>query len=616
MLPRTLTRVHWTFVGVAIALAAGAVQGTIARAEPAGGPAPALVPTPLARAIHWTTSSRYRYDIQQEVEVLSGESLILNVKLQGHLDITSLGAHSLRLDFVGTVDGLRTGEGAPVDAAATARTVQQELQAPAYIDLSEEDAPDIRVAGAPVSDFVSQLWRHLAFTLRFAPPPEEGTREWQAAEQTSVGRCTFDYARSGARGVTKRAASCIGAPQGERTPVHYGATDLRREYEFTDRGELAQFRVAERVQVDGNAMLPSVTSVASFVLTLRASEPESPERVASFAREARVLKRRSAPDVSSRPGWSRTLDQARVGRRTLPAILANMMQAQRSELKDDRRRAERDYVGLVALLRLEPERHLGPIRQHILADGPLAQQLIGALQDCGTADAQRLMTDLLRNSRMSLARKIDLTRGLSLTPTPTKDTVEVLTQLLDDEKLARQATYGLGSNAHRLRTFDARLAKEVVQLVMTRLAKAESIDVKRDFLVALGNAGAPESLQTAEHYLSSSSELLRGAAAQAIRRIANHRVDQLLASAMDDPAVKVRWQTIEALSERGPTAEGGAALARVLVKDSEAKIRIRAAQLAARWLSDLPALRPVLERTSVSDENDSVRQIARNGLDG
>jgi HEAT repeat protein len=206
-------------------------------------------------------------------------------------------------------------------------------------------------------------------------------------------------------------------------------------------------------------------------------------------------------------------------------------------------------------------------------------------------------------------------RGLSLVAVPSPDTVKLLLSLQQDPELGQQATFGLGTELHRLRQRDAELAKTILSALIGELAASNSGRRTAQLLIALGNAGHPDSLAVIVPYLHAPEEPTRAAAAQALRRIPGPKVDALLAAACADSSAAVRRSAVDAVSERSSSAPLVSAVARILDGEPALPVRALAVHLAARWLTEArEALAPHLATIAEKDENAELRQIAARAL--
>jgi hypothetical protein len=362
--------------------------------------------------------------------------------------------------------------------------------------------------------------------------------------------------------------------------------------------------------------LPSFSSSTEIELRRSAGGLPYPDAVA--ARAAAGALDLVAPGAP-RPELGRAdLDRQRTRGRTLDQVLATMREFQkidpRTASKEDRDRFGKDFVALAALLALNPQ-ELSRARGEIEKGSPIAITLIAALRDARTPEAQATLRELLGQPGLDPTLRGLVARDLSHVQDPAPETVALFERLQTDPDVGVQATYGLGSNIHKLEKSNPTLANSTLRGMTSELSTSKSDDRRAVLLTALGNAGQSESLEVIEPQTRADSPQVRTAAAQALRRIPDARADELLIKLIQDPDGSVRYSALDAISERSPTAQLARAIADLAVVDPSVKTRYKATDLAGRWLPRFPELRVALESIAASDGDEHVRRVARVGLD-
>jgi HEAT repeat protein len=197
---------------------------------------------------------------------------------------------------------------------------------------------------------------------------------------------------------------------------------------------------------------------------------------------------------------------------------------------------------------------------------------------------------------------------------PTAATVEALESLRSDPDVGVQATFGLGSALHRLADQDPALAAETRTALTDQLARATAPGQQAAVLTALGNAGDPATLDTIRAYLTSDSDKVRAAAAQALRRITGADADQLLATLCTDPSGDVRLSAVDAAGERMVSAVLANTLAALVVGEPLYQVRAKVVNILAQWSRDAPSAAAALAIVASRDPNADLRSVAHGAL--
>lgn len=556
----------------------------------------------------WQQDVSHVFELRQDTGVrYDAGGSVVSYALAGSLEIARMADGYARLAFTGVLSRFAAGQQTDADPAVRS-SLETELQRPIFakLPLSGES---LLVVAPGVSPFVIQNWKSLLENLRFTSGPSSAS-SWRATETGPLGSCEFEYGAQDGGAITKRSSRCT--PKGDAAQqVSYAELDLDRTFTFGDSARLSTLRVEERVHLAPSSMVPGILSEHRVTLDGSERRPLSPEELARYRAEREAG---SDADEATAIAQQTAFDRSRVGGRTFKGVMSTLMTLQ-NKLSDpaSREKYEREYVALTALLRLEPEQHLGQIKEHIATNGPLQTVLIAALQDSGTEAAHGALAELMR-ADLNRDAKMELTRALSLTATPSPTSVAALRALKSDPTYGPQAVYGLGSSAHKLKQSNPELSGELSKELVDELDRSTSPDDQLIRLVALGSAGAEDALASIERSMRSPNENIRAAAAQALRRISGSRAQELLLVLGRDAEPTVRTSVIDVLSEREPTPESIELLAALCLSDPITRVRALAVQLAARWLSQVPALAATLTKVSTDAENEDVRNMARSAL--
>jgi Lipoprotein amino terminal region len=281
-------------------------------------------------------------------------------------------------------------------------------------------------------------------------------------------------------------------------------------------------------------------------------------------------------------------------------------------------RAKKDgtlFTALAATFRRQPETANKALAK-ILAGSPASQSLADALASSGSEAAQSALAEIAASKTVDPEVRDAIVISISRTRQPSRESIRVLTSLLDDDRVGTQALYGLGTFSRLLRERgDQVTSNRLGQLLLARLDKARTGDEVMVCLRAIANSGYTPALPKARSYLADHREQVRVDAVRALRSMKSPEIDGILASALQsDESIDVRTMAIEIAQRREPTDTVTRALARAVDAGVEAHVRYRAAALLAKWLPRRPELRTTLETVAAGDPEAKIRELARAGL--
>lgn len=505
-----------------------------------------------------------------------------------------------RADFLGSVvrwsatnPGANGGshEAADVPPALTAA-----LREPFFLEFKQSgDFVGARMTGQ-VPPFVSTLWQFLGASLQYQG--KSPVDEWETEETDSVGQYLAHYRLGDRRTVEKSKRRYLSYVS---KTVTYAEPDYLGQFSFGEDMALEHLTTKERIESKAAGALSGFSSTTSLSLE-RSAAPNAPatREIRSYSEYALLEFGR---EVAAPPADA--FDDQKIGGRTLSNIFDELVSegGVDKDSKADRERKGRAYTALTAYIRKHPE-ELKAIVAEILSNRTLAAALTTALRDAGTKEAQQTMRELIGENGLSRQMRGLLVQGLSLVASPTPETVAKLTELQTDPQFKTQATYGLGSNAHRLADSNPALAQSIVDSLVGKLAAASSNGGKVTTLTALGAAGNPSSLAAIAPFAADGDDGVRAAAAQAVRRIPGKEADGILAKLVSDANPDVRLSAIDAISERTPSAALENAVSQMALNDPRVRAKFNAVGVLGKWLDNDPGLRSVLEQV-VSQPNQS-----------
>jgi HEAT repeat protein len=153
-------------------------------------------------------------------------------------------------------------------------------------------------------------------------------------------------------------------------------------------------------------------------------------------------------------------------------------------------------------------------------------------------------------------------------------------------------------------------ASAIVNTFTKDLASASSYDAKRQLLLALGNAGAPDSLVSIELFTEDKDPDLRGVAIRALRFINTGRVEELLLHALSsDENISVRKEALYSLGFREMTKAAFKSQQEVFQKESDMSIRLQILQNLWKAREAFPEVRHLVKKAS-KDPSKEIQKAA------
>jgi len=236
---------------------------------------------------------------------------------------------------------------------------------------------------------------------------------------------------------------------------------------------------------------------------------------------------------------------------------------------------------------------------------------IAALGDAGSPEAQAALAGLFGEQRYDANMQRDILRSLSLLAEPTLDTTELLASLAADPLLGRQAKYGLGTAANRLRARDPERSAAIVSELRAGLAAASNEDSRIDYVKALGNAGDEQAFTDVADQLASENEAVRMQALHAMRLMPPGRADELLAQQiLADADYRVRMAALDAAGLRPPSEVVGKALLESMHSEQVKLTRQALYRTLLSLDSNAPYVQAALEWARDNEKDPDLRALA------
>jgi HEAT repeat protein len=235
--------------------------------------------------------------------------------------------------------------------------------------------------------------------------------------------------------------------------------------------------------------------------------------------------------------------------------------------------------------------------------------LTDALSSAGNAMAQAALVKVIRIRHEDAAALAVLVPALAMVESPTLEAEETLRELAKNHAVAdirASAELGLGTMAHQLAPTAPQRASRIAGDMAGLLAAATSPEMRRHYLLVLGNGGLSESLAAIKPHLTDPAPTVRAAATAALRWLATPRADELLCEALArdaDPTVRVEAAT--ALSFRTMTPATFAVQKSAFFRDESISVRLAVLRNLARAQDVFPDAQSILTQAA----GDSCQQV-------
>jgi HEAT repeat protein len=274
------------------------------------------------------------------------------------------------------------------------------------------------------------------------------------------------------------------------------------------------------------------------------------------------------------------------------------------------------YLKLKSLAQLHPDASAA-IGNHVAGLGhrnPAYVLAVGALRAVGDEQAQAALVRLLGE-----AKDVDATVGLLLAldtvVRPSAATIARFEELAGPgvrAEIASTAQLGLGVFARKIYANDPAKSDAIVRLLVSRLKQSTDVDARRQWVLALGNAGTPSAFEAVAAEVEDPDPTLRSTALMSLRWQQNSRAEDLLVSALrDDASEEARVSAAQAMAFRSGTPALLAALASALASDPSAAVRRAAVDALAQSRATSPKVRALLDRAARDDLDEGVREAAK-----
>jgi hypothetical protein len=566
----------------------------------------------------------YRLELESRATYGGGAELALS--LTSNLELRRLAGAAVVLDL-----RLEDVHFAQPEAAPELAQVTSELERGAVLELEHGKLQTIRVEGT-ASPLASSVLRSVAEALELPAPADTSGKSWTAQTADAAGTYELELSALGAGKFSKKKLRYEPRQVAAQTgaPLHLELAPRVLESDGSvELGESGIVSSSYEERLEMGLSLGATASAHNRVsLKLLKSAPAgvAPQRgvTAPLSQEAPTA---TAVDHDA-------VDRAKIGTFTFESVLAALVAAERDaapvvtdaerQLSTPEENAQRErrlneqnraFSALTALLRQKPEL-LGRTVTLIRAGKPAPRLLLDALAACDTPAAKTALVALVNEPKLSADLREAAAHDLSRVETPSVETVETLTSLLEKPQLGLIALYGLGTQARHLRDRgQSDAAERIGQLLTEQLGRATDTEHRVHVLRAIANSGLSSLLRMVKPLIDSPSEAERGAAIEALRLMDAPEVDGVIAARLaGEPSAFVRRAVLGAVKPRKPTAELKLAVATAAEHDKDDHDRYAAIALLVNWLPQDASLREPLARIADRDAVPALRDAARAAL--
>jgi len=308
-----------------------------------------------------------------------------------------------------------------------------------------------------------------------------------------------------------------------------------------------------------------------------------------------------------------SIERTELGTATLESLLADLGNLESSSGETNETPL---YLKFKALIYLHPESStsLGKILATSNAKSVTMRVLTGALSAVGHQEAQAALVSVIRARSTdwpALSMLIPALNEASLPTQLAEDTVRDLAFQSSNAEIASTAQLTLGAMARNLAETSTERATKIVDLFIKKLESSPSVEVTKQMLLALGNAGSTNAFATISQFMNDSSPALRAAAAAALRWVASDQTDALLTRALaSDPEASVRLEAAVAFGFRKMTERTFRAQKQAFLTDKNDKVRLGLLRNLWKVHQAFPEVRKLVKEAATKDASQDIRKAA------
>ncbi|HEY3495227.1 MAG TPA: HEAT repeat domain-containing protein [Polyangiaceae bacterium] len=455
------------------------------------------------------------------------------------------------------------------------------------------------------------LLRAVIATLVFTQPnrAEDDPGHWFAEETDELGRYRAEYTRVRPGAFTK-------------TKGAYTHLDIAPEFLKSGPGPKRSSKT--ELTVEGRGLVQRADSVGSTSVLLGTTTFTSTTRITLALKSVSVGERPAdepwmtaeAPLYESRGQRPNRENELARKRQLVDGASFDRLATDLHHVKAGSEERWSLLERLTALFDIDPDAvALAKRRLTAGIDPEDAKGLLGALSSATSPEAQTVLTDVAKDPSMQAATRNTALLHLTIGENPTASTVTELAKLAESStegEIRDRALFALGGAAGGAldKPETAEVASQAVATLEHGVEQAPDDKSRQLYMNALGNAGAPSSLELLKRQLSDPNPATRSSALQAMRFIPGEEVDRILAQFMlRDPEPLVRNAAVIAAGYRDLALPVAQAAVRLLQTEPLETLRLEVLRALGEKLL-LAGQRQVIEVVALSDASPSVKERA------
>jgi HEAT repeat protein len=447
---------------------------------------------------------------------------------------------------------------------------------------------------------------------------ENGHTKWEVQEKDTTGKLMAMYEKLTANKVIKKKMHYVEVSSNKTSESSLKADIINSELEFflDNLAILKELNAIDHIEITGSAYIAS--SRARTNLKLKAAT--SKQKIDGFESitvayfdDFHTL---SIDGPLTKKALEDQLDQAKIGDLNFTSSM-ELLASLDHDLQADQRKKEKIMLALEAMFRQQPET-IEKARDEIFAGNPDSNLITSALGYAGTEEAQDTLIGFFLNADKTGESGNYFLQALAFGDHPSERNISLHESLFYHDKYANQARYGLGSIIHKmLYSGQTQSAQTTLGPLLSDLKNCSTDAACIVVLGALGNAGAPDTLEEIIPFFDHSNPDLRKAAVDAVRRIPGNEAEALIIEKLlSDTDATVRIDALKILGSRTPYSVNGLnAVSAAATKDQSPQVRYRSITILAKFSSiDKKTVVSLLNWISQNDSDEKIRKLATDVL--
>lgn len=562
----------------------------------------------------WHAGQQRYFEVQFQTSVTSNDEELLQVSMTGSWSLLKLAEATPGQEPMRLLGRLEPQQVVLQPAHEETGALRKALTEPVLVEWSERGqvrriafAEDSDVA--PIRNTARGLLRMLLVGTQLAPPPGDAKR-WQSQETDFTGRYVASYQQLSDSGIEKtkiRYLDVLGSgPIGMFTEVETSRALFEFAQEPFSLSLLRSVDWTESTRVTGDGPFPTMRSEVALKLAYRRSSDATRDELVRLQDLLKAASWRALSDKSLENEVA--LSAAKMSGPAVDELLGTL-ERPKAEPGDTAQQAQA-YARLIAHVRHDEEA-FEKVASWLEQPGDRRDLAIDLLGSAGTESAQSLLRTAVENRDFSVNERLHVVRALSLLEVPSEATVDYLAELRAKPDVGRQASYGYGVAAYKLRDKRPDISLDIVRRLIAELQRAPDPETTILLIRALGNAAHPDSLPALAPFLRHENVAVRVAAVDALRRIPGGVADRNLAEVLSRKDVEqVHLAALRTLNYRSATPVLVYAVRDIILTATHKSVLKEALRAGRRWAHEAPVLVQALETIATSTSDPEVRRLA------